>query len=51
MSEEKRGWYVLRAISGEKENKVKRVLDAEIKNTDLGNYVAGLDTYKSLHRT
>ena len=38
MSEEKRGWYVLRAISG-KENKVKEVLDAEIKNTDLGKYV------------
>ena len=38
MSEEKRGWYVLRAISG-KESKVKEVLDAEIKNTDLGNYV------------
>ena len=38
MSEEKKGWYVLRAISG-KENKVKEVLDAEIKNTDLGNYV------------
>ena len=37
MSEEKKGWYVLRAISG-KENKVKEVLDAEIKNTDLGNY-------------
>ncbi len=38
MSEEKKCWYVLRAISG-KENKVKEVLDAEIKNTDLGNYV------------
>ena len=38
MSEEKKGWYVLRAISG-KESKVKEVLDAEIKNTDLGNYV------------
>ncbi len=34
----KRGWYVLRAISG-KEAKVKEVLDAAIKNTDLGNYV------------
>ena len=31
-------WYVLRAISG-KEAKVKEVLDAAIKNTDLGNYV------------
>ena len=38
MSEEKKCWYVLRAISG-KESKVKEVLDAEIKNTDLGNYV------------
>jgi len=41
MSEEskvKRGWYVLRAISG-KEAKVKEILDAAIKNTDLGKYV------------
>lgn len=38
MSESKRGWYVLRAISG-KEAKVKEVLDAQIKNTDLGNYL------------
>ncbi len=38
MSEEKKGWYVLRAISG-KEAKVKEILDAEIKNTDLGQYV------------
>ena len=35
-SESKRGWYVLRAISG-KEAKVKEILDAQIKNTDLGN--------------
>ncbi len=33
-----RKWYVLRAISG-KEAKVKEVLDAAIKNTDLGQYV------------
>ena len=39
MSEQKRGWYVLRAISG-KENKVKEYLDAEIKNTGLGDYVS-----------
>ena len=39
MSEVKRGWYVLRAISG-KEGKVKEYLDAEIKNTDLGEYVS-----------
>ena len=38
MAESNRGWYVLRAISG-KEAKVKEVLDASIKNTDLGNYV------------
>ena len=35
MQESKRGWYVLRAISG-KEAKVKEILDAQIKNTDLG---------------
>ena len=38
MSELKKEWYVLRAISG-KEAKVKELLDAEIKNTDLGRYV------------
>ncbi|MCD7709910.1 MAG: transcription termination/antitermination protein NusG [Porphyromonadaceae bacterium] len=38
MSDQKRGWYVLRAISG-KEAKVKEYLDSEIKNTDLGNFV------------
>lgn len=38
MSEAKRGWYVLRAISG-KEAKVKEILDAAIKNTPIGNYV------------
>ena len=37
-NESKRGWYVLRAISG-KEAKVKEILDAQIKNTDLGNYL------------
>lgn len=36
MQEDKKGWYVLRAISG-KETKVKEILDAQIKNTDLGN--------------
>lgn len=35
MQEPKTGWYVLRAISG-KEAKVKEILDAQIKNTDLG---------------
>ena len=38
MAEGNRAWYVLRAISG-KEANVKEVLDAAIKNTDLGNYV------------
>ncbi len=38
MAEGKKAWYVLRAISG-KEAKVKEVLDAAIRNTDLGNYV------------
>lgn len=36
MSQDKRGWYVLRAISG-KEAKVKEILDAQIKNTNLGD--------------
>lgn len=39
MAEKKFEWYVLRAISG-KEAKVKEVLDAAIKNTDLGKYVS-----------
>ena len=32
-------WYVMRAISG-KENKVKEYIEAEIKNSDLGQFVA-----------
>ena len=39
MAENKKEWYVLRAISG-KEAKVKEVLDAAIKNTNLGQYVS-----------
>ena len=39
MADNKKEWYVLRAISG-KEAKVKEVLDAAIKNTNLGNYVS-----------
>lgn len=39
MAEDRKGWYVLRAISG-KEAKVKEVLDAAIRNTDLGRYVS-----------
>lgn len=34
----RRGWYVLRAISG-KESKVKEVLEAAMRNTDLGKNV------------
>lgn len=36
--EKKKAWYVLRAISG-KEAKVKEVLEAQMRNTDLGKYV------------
>ena len=39
MAEVKKEWYVLRAVSG-KEAKVKEVLDASIKNTDLGKSVS-----------
>ena len=39
MAENKKEWYVLRAIAG-KEAKVKEVLDAAIKNTDLGKFVS-----------
>lgn len=39
MAEVKKEWYVLRAVSG-KEAKVKEVLDACIKNTDLGKSVS-----------
>ncbi len=39
MSEIGMKWYVLRAISG-KENKVKEYLEADIKNSNLGDYVS-----------
>ncbi len=39
MSEQTKKWYVLRAISG-KEAKVKEYIDAEIKNSNLGQYVS-----------
>ncbi len=39
MAEKKHEWYVLRAISG-KEAKVKEVIEAAIRNTDLGKYVS-----------
>ncbi|MDR1633264.1 MAG: transcription termination/antitermination protein NusG [Dysgonamonadaceae bacterium] len=38
MSEIEKKFYVLRAISG-KENKIKEYLDAEIRNSDLKNYI------------
>ena len=38
MAENRKAWYVLRAISG-KEAKVKEVLEASMRNTDLGNYL------------
>lgn len=38
MAEEKKAWYVLRAISG-KEAKVKEMLEAQMRNTDLGKYL------------
>lgn len=39
MAEANHEWYVLRAISG-KEAKVKEVLDAQIKNSNLGRFVS-----------
>lgn len=39
MSDIPKKFYVLRAISG-KENKVKEYLEAEMKNTDLSEYVS-----------
>ena len=39
MSEIEKKWYVLRAISG-KEAKLKEYLEADIKNSDLGDYVS-----------
>jgi transcriptional antiterminator NusG len=39
MSEIEKKWYVLRAISG-KEAKVKEYLEADIRNSDLGDYVS-----------
>ena len=39
MSEIEKKWYVLRAVSG-KETKVKEYLEADIKNSDLGEYVS-----------
>lgn len=38
MTESKKGWYVLRAISG-KEAQVKEIIEGSMKRTDLGNYV------------
>jgi transcriptional antiterminator NusG len=38
MSEIEKKFYVLRAVSG-KENKIKEYLEAEIRNSDLKNYI------------
>ncbi len=39
MAEIEKKWYVLRAVSG-KEAKVKETIEAEMRNTDLGEYVS-----------
>lgn len=39
MSEVEKKWYVLRAISG-KESKVREYIEADMKNSDLGEYVS-----------
>lgn len=39
MTDERKKWYVLRAVSG-KENKVREILESEMKKTDLGNYIS-----------
>ena len=46
MSEIEKKWYVLRAISG-KEAKVKEYLEADIKNSDLGDYVSRSEEHTS----
>src|SRR5215510_443116 len=38
MAEIEKKFYVLRAVSG-KENKIKEYLEAEIRNSDLKNYI------------
>ena len=51
MAEIEKKWYVLRAISG-KEAKVQEYLEADLKNSDLGEYVSQvlIDVYKRLVR-
>ncbi len=39
MAEIEKKWYVLRAVSG-KETKVKEYIEAEMRNTSLGEYVS-----------
>jgi transcriptional antiterminator NusG len=39
MADIEKKWYVLRAISG-KENKVRETLEADMRNTSLGEYVS-----------
>lgn len=50
MAEVRKEWYVLRAISG-KESKVKEYLDAEIKNTNMKDFVFQvlIPTEKTVH--
>ena len=50
MAEVRKEWYVLRAISG-KEGKVKEYLDAEIKNTNMKDFVFQvlIPTEKTVH--
>ena len=51
MAEIEKKWYVLRAISG-KEAKVKEYLEADIKNSDLGDYVSPVSyTHLRAHET
>ena len=38
MTENKKGWYVLRAISG-KEAQVKEIIEGSMKRSDLGKFV------------
>ena len=45
MADEKFKWYVMRAVSG-KEAKVKEYIDAEIKNGQLGGFVATEEVYQ-----
>ena len=46
MTENKKGWYVLRAISG-KEAQVKEIIEGSMKRSDLGKFcLSGIDTHR-----